>query len=261
MFSLLNTSNNIDLSQGKNFLQVNKNNEYKLIPNLDLIGSDDNVGSIVEAMSGADSIQANNTVTASNVSKINDEFNQIMIEYIKNYQLLIEQVLKNQSNQLLQKYAGKNVKLQGSENEIFYVTGGSRESILHNPNLEYFKKQGIEVLYLTDQIDDLPAKLCQDNREIFFRDSDITRFQRVFDAVVDDSQHCQIFSSQKIITGILAAKSSGMKEIILSSENKKDVLDINEKYLKGLKFHYIEKMSEVIDLSLLKSKVSNPYIK
>ena len=94
MFSLLNTSNNIDLSQGKNFLQVNKNNEYKLIPNLDLIGSDDNVGSIVEAMSGADSIQANNTVTASNVSKINDEFNQIMIEYIKNYQLLIEQVLK-----------------------------------------------------------------------------------------------------------------------------------------------------------------------
>ena len=37
--------------------------------------------------------------------------------------------------------------------------------------------------------DDLPAKLCQDNGEIFFRDSDITRFQRVFDTVVDDSQH------------------------------------------------------------------------
>ena len=60
---------------------------------------------------------------------------------------------------------------------------------------------------------------------------------------------------------ILSMQRSGIKEIILSSENKKDVIDINEKYLKGLKFHYVEKMSEVIDLSLLKSKVTNPYIK
>ena len=37
--------------------------------------------------------------------------------------------------------------------------------------------------------DDLPVKLCQDNGDIFFRGSDIERFQRVFDAVVDDSQH------------------------------------------------------------------------
>ena len=37
--------------------------------------------------------------------------------------------------------------------------------------------------------DDLPVKLCQDNGDIFFRDSDIERFRRVFDAVVDDSQH------------------------------------------------------------------------
>ena len=42
--------------------------------------------------------------------------------------------------------------------------------------------------------DDLPAKLCQDNGEIFFRDSDITRFQRVFDAVVDNSQHLLVTS-------------------------------------------------------------------
>ncbi len=45
-------------------------------------------------------------------------------------------------------------RMREEQKEIFYVTGGSRESILHNPNLEYFKKQGIEVLYLTDQIDD-----------------------------------------------------------------------------------------------------------
>ena len=59
---------------------------------------------------------------------------------------------------------------------------------------------------------------------------------------------------------ILAAKRSGIKEIILSEENKKDILDINEKYLKGLRFHYVSRMNEVIDIALLKSKVSNPYI-
>jgi hypothetical protein len=39
-----------------------------------------------------------------------------------------------------------------------------------------------------------PTKLCQDNGEIFFRGSDISRFQRVFDAVVDDSQHLLVTS-------------------------------------------------------------------
>lgn len=38
-------------------------------------------------------------------------------------------------------------------------------------------------------LDDQPTNLCQNNGEIFFRESDINRFQRVFDAVVDDSQH------------------------------------------------------------------------
>ena len=42
--------------------------------------------------------------------------------------------------------------------------------------------------------DELSAKLCQDNGEIFFRDSDIKRFQRVFSAVVDDSQHLLVTS-------------------------------------------------------------------
>ncbi len=45
-------------------------------------------------------------------------------------------------------------RMREEQKEIFYVTGASRESILHNPNLEYFKNKGIEVLYLTDQIDD-----------------------------------------------------------------------------------------------------------
>ncbi len=59
---------------------------------------------------------------------------------------------------------------------------------------------------------------------------------------------------------MLAAKRSGIKEIILCDANRKDILDIEKKYLKGLKFHYVKKMNEVIEIALLKSKVSNPYI-
>ena len=57
---------------------------------------------------------------------------------------------------------------------------------------------------------------------------------------------------------ILAAKRSGIKEIILSEDNKKDIHEINARYLKGLKFHYVAKMKEVVDIALLNEKVSNP---
>ncbi|NNK76734.1 MAG: endopeptidase La, partial [Maribacter sp.] len=56
---------------------------------------------------------------------------------------------------------------------------------------------------------------------------------------------------------ILAAKRAKIKEIILSEENKKDVLDIKEDYLKGLSFHYVSEMSEVIDLAITDQKVKN----
>ena len=55
---------------------------------------------------------------------------------------------------------------------------------------------------------------------------------------------------------ILAAKRAGIKEIIMSEKNRKDVEEINERYLKGLKFHYVREMYEVIEKSLLKEKVS-----
>lgn len=57
---------------------------------------------------------------------------------------------------------------------------------------------------------------------------------------------------------ILAAKRAGIKEIILSERNRKDIEDINERYLKGLKFHYVSEMIEVVDKALLKEKVVNP---
>ncbi|MDA8594860.1 endopeptidase La [Flavobacteriaceae bacterium] len=57
---------------------------------------------------------------------------------------------------------------------------------------------------------------------------------------------------------ILAAKRAGIKEIILCKENKRDIDEIKAAYLKGLKFHFVEDMSEVIDLALTKQKVKNP---
>ena len=56
---------------------------------------------------------------------------------------------------------------------------------------------------------------------------------------------------------ILAAKRAKIKEIILCKQNKADVDEINQKYIKGLNFHYVSEMSEVIKLALTKLKVKN----
>lgn len=56
---------------------------------------------------------------------------------------------------------------------------------------------------------------------------------------------------------ILAAKRANIKEIILCEENKKDIDEIKDSYLKGLKFHYVTEMSEVINIALTKQKVKN----
>jgi ATP-dependent Lon protease len=55
---------------------------------------------------------------------------------------------------------------------------------------------------------------------------------------------------------ILAAKRAGIKEIILCEKNRKDIEEINERYLKGLKFHFVEEMYQVLDIALLKEKAS-----
>ncbi|WP_339734137.1 endopeptidase La [uncultured Sunxiuqinia sp.] len=52
---------------------------------------------------------------------------------------------------------------------------------------------------------------------------------------------------------ILAAKRAGIKEILLSADNKKDLEEIKDVYLKGLKFHFVKTISDVLDYALLKS--------
>jgi ATP-dependent Lon protease len=56
---------------------------------------------------------------------------------------------------------------------------------------------------------------------------------------------------------ILAAKRSGINEILLSKQNRKDILEINEKYVNGMTFHYLDTLKEVIDIALLNKKVEN----
>lgn len=57
---------------------------------------------------------------------------------------------------------------------------------------------------------------------------------------------------------ILAAKRAGIKEIILCRDNKKDIDEINPKYVEGLTFHYVSDVKEVLDLALMDEKVDQP---
>jgi len=59
---------------------------------------------------------------------------------------------------------------------------------------------------------------------------------------------------------ILAAKRAKIKEVILCDKNKKDIDDIKADYLKGLTFHYVTKMDEVLEIALTKTKVKNPVL-
>lgn len=56
---------------------------------------------------------------------------------------------------------------------------------------------------------------------------------------------------------ILAAKRANIKEIILCKDNRRDVEQIKPDYLTGLTFHYVDRMSEVLELSLTEQKVKN----
>ena len=99
-------------------------------------------------------------------------------------------------------------RMREEQKDIYYVTGGSREAILHNPNLEYFRKQSLEVLFMTDQIDDF---MVADLREY-------------------DGKSLKNLS-QGDIDGINDADMSA-PESSLSKEEKNDILAFFEKQLK-----------------------------
>jgi ATP-dependent Lon protease len=56
---------------------------------------------------------------------------------------------------------------------------------------------------------------------------------------------------------ILAAKRARIKEILLCEDNRRDIEEIKPEYLKGLTFHYVTDMSEVIDIAITKQNVKH----
>lgn len=59
---------------------------------------------------------------------------------------------------------------------------------------------------------------------------------------------------------ILAAKRSGIKEIVMSRKNQRDIDEIDKHYIKGLTFHYVDTVDEVLKIALLKEKVKLPMV-
>ena len=57
---------------------------------------------------------------------------------------------------------------------------------------------------------------------------------------------------------ILAAKRAGITDIMMCKDNERDIIEIPEKYLKGVSFHYVEDIQDVLDFALLKEKVDKP---
>lgn len=57
---------------------------------------------------------------------------------------------------------------------------------------------------------------------------------------------------------LLAAKRAGIREIVICKDNRKDVEDIPEMYLKGVTFHYVDTVEDVLQYALLQEKVKNP---
>ena len=56
---------------------------------------------------------------------------------------------------------------------------------------------------------------------------------------------------------ILAAKRAGISEIILCEMNRKDIEEIKQDHLKGIKFHFVKEMMDVVDLAVSKKKIKN----
>jgi ATP-dependent Lon protease len=70
--------------------------------------------------------------------------------------------------------------------------------------------------------------------------------------------HGKILPVGGIKEKILAAKRSGINDVILSRKNKKDIEEIKAEYIKDITIHYVDHVDEVLEIALLKEKVINP---
>tara|TARA_B100001093_G_C26772053_1_gene990686 strand:+ start:99 stop:1271 length:1173 start_codon:yes stop_codon:yes gene_type:complete len=163
MFSYLHSSNNnIDLSQGNKLLQNNNDLKKNIKQHLDLINtsSSKKLGSIIEALDSDDSTKIKNSINLNNVTKIEDEFNRVLINYTRNYNLLLTEILQNHSSSILQKYAGKNVVVGAPYNGKYYVNNYGFTYRYNNED-EWNKRPsscGSEAIQITaDEFSKLPS--------------------------------------------------------------------------------------------------------
>jgi ATP-dependent Lon protease len=56
---------------------------------------------------------------------------------------------------------------------------------------------------------------------------------------------------------ILAAKRANIREVVLCEGNRRDVEEINPEYIRGMKFHYVNEMQQVLNVALSREKVKN----
>jgi len=118
MFSLLNNSNKIDLTQSEAYLNLNENEKKKLLPNLNLINTISGAGnSIIEGYKSSDIIVADDI--SSQIQTFYDNLNNYKLKY----QEMLNDSVTKLSDSLLEEYAGKNIKLEGSNDseEYYYI--------------------------------------------------------------------------------------------------------------------------------------------
>jgi ATP-dependent Lon protease len=70
-------------------------------------------------------------------------------------------------------------------------------------------------------------------------------------AQIVEAEGADVWYVQGFKEKVLAAKRAGLKEIILCWQNEKDVNEINAEFIKGMKFHYVKTMQQVLELALV----------
>ena len=112
--------------------------------------------------------------------------------------------------------------MREEQKEIYYVTGPSRQALLYHPNLEYFRSQGLEVLFLFDQIDDyMMAEV---------REFDGKPLKNISDSEIEG----------------LAEKSAASPESELSKEEKDDLLTYFKNHL-GERVEEVKESKRLVD--------------
>ena len=110
-------------------------------------------------------------------------------------------------------------RMREGQKKIYYITGESHDAVSASPHLEYFRKKGIEVLLLTDRVDEWMVGHLSDFDGKAFQD--VTKGELDLDELADESEkeeQKQLEESHKaLIERLEAALKDDVKEVRVSS--------------------------------------------